>query len=153
MEQVLGKEPSFKFPPFPWEVREAPFSIRRRVSWADTDPSSAYKFTAALQYVEEAEVELLRRASALDYLYPHLPRTFIEARYWTPAYFDDELIVELWIGRLGRSSIEYVFRIRRDDTVCAEGRLGTSRIREGQSAPLPEAVRSKLERYLLRECD
>lgn len=121
------------------------FRYRRRVSWTDVDPSTNYQFTAALRYVEEAEIAMLREAGLLDVLYPHLPRTFVEARFRTPARFDEELIVEIRPRRLGRSSIEFEFRLCQGERVCADGTVGAALIDEaGTPEPLPEMVRERL---------
>lgn len=124
----------------------SPFSYRRRVAWTDVDPSGNYQFSTALRYVEEAEIAWLRELGVLDVLYPHLPRTFVRADYKAPAKFDEVVDVELTIARLGSSSIEFGFTIRRDETSCATGVLGAAYIGDdGRSAELPAVVRTALE--------
>lgn len=121
---------------------------RRRVAWADTDASGAWTFHAALRFVEEAEVELLREASVLDELYGSLPRIYIEARYLQAAHFDDEVEVRLTLDRLGNSSLHYDFTLLLAGKPSAEGRMGSAFIGDaGRSTPLPEAVRDRLERW------
>lgn len=97
------------------------FEYRRRVAWPEVDPSGNYQFTAALRYAEEAEIALLRELGFLDRLYPHLPRTFVRADFRAPARFDDEITVVVRIGRVGHSSVEFDFELRRGATLCAEG--------------------------------
>lgn len=123
------------------------FAYRRRVGWTDVDPSSNYQFTAALRYVEEAEVAMLREAGLLEVLYPHLPRTFVRADFRAPARFGDEVTVQIRPRRLGHSSIEYEFRVCKGERLCAEGSLGAALIGEdGTSAALPDMVRERLLR-------
>lgn len=125
------------------------FTVSRRVAWSDTDPSSAYTFTSALRYAEDAEVEFLRQTGTLRILYPHVPRIYVEARYFTPARFDDEIEVAIALVRIGRSSLHFLFRITRDSTLCAVGRLGTACIGEGgESMELPSAAREFLMPHL-----
>jgi acyl-CoA thioester hydrolase len=121
---------------------------KRRVAWGDTDASGAWTFLAVLQYVEEAEIEMLREASVLAELYGSLPRTYVEARYARPAHFDDEVEVRLSLDRIGNSSLNYVFEVILDDAVAAEGRLGAAFIdKSGNSTALPEDVRARLEAW------
>jgi acyl-CoA thioester hydrolase len=121
---------------------------RRRVAWADTDASGAWTFHAALRYVEEAEVELLRDASVLHDLYGSLPRIYIEAQYLRAAHFDDEVEVKLTLRRVGSSSLHYDFTLLIDGTPSAEGRMGSVFVGDdGRSTPLPEPVRNRLERW------
>ena len=118
---------------------------KRRVAWADVDPSGAWHFTAALTYVEEAEIELLRRAGVLDIINSHLPRIYIRADFKRPAYFDDVVIVHLAVSRLGLSSVHYQFALTANGTPLAVGSMGGAYTNGlGVSQPLPDAVRAAL---------
>lgn len=130
------------------------FTVSRRVAWSDTDPWSAYTFISALRYAEDAEVDFLRQTGTLKMLYPHVPRIYVEARYFTPARFDDEIQVAIALVRIGRSSLHFLFRITRDSTLCAVGRLGTAYIGEGsESSELPSAARELLMAHLRDSSD
>lgn len=121
------------------------FGHTRRVAWTDVDPSANYQFTAALRYAEEAEIAWLRELGVLHDLYPHLPRTFVEAQFRSPARFDEEVTVEIRLRRVGRSSIEYEFRLRQGERICAEGALGSALLApDGQPVPVPARVRELL---------
>jgi acyl-CoA thioester hydrolase len=128
------------------------FTVDRRVAWVDSDPSGAYQFTAAIRYVEDAEITMLRELGILDLLYPHLPRVAVQASYRRPCYFEEVVQVLVRVSRMGQSSIEYEFRLQLPDgTLCAEGSMtavfiGTS----GQPTRLPEEARRVLDdRFLL----
>lgn len=121
------------------------FRHTRRVGWTEVDPSTNYQFTAALRYVEEAEIALLRELGVLARLYPHFPRTFVRAEFRSPARFDDEVTVAIRPSRVGRSSVEFAFEVRQGGRLCAEGTLGAALIGDdGRSAPLPDDVRAAL---------
>lgn len=124
-----------------WSVFE------RRVAWVDTDPSGAYQFTAAIRYVEEAEVSLLRELGILDLLYPHLPRVAVEASYRRPCYFEDVVQVLIRVSRMGESSIQYAFRLQLPDgTRCADGSLTAVFVgTRGEPTKLPEVARRTLD--------
>lgn len=133
-------------------IREPWFTVDRRVAWVDSDPSGAYQFTAAIRYVEDAEITMLRELGILDLLYPHLPRVAVQASYRRPCYFEEVVHVLVRVSRMGQSSIEYEFRLQLPDgRLCAEGSMtavfiGTS----GQPTRLPEEARRVLDdRFLL----
>lgn len=140
------------------------FSTRRRVAWSETDPSDAYTFASAVTYAEDTEVAWLRAKDLLRVLYPHLPRLYASVRFLNPLRFDEELTTRLALTRLGRTSLHYVFRLERESTLCAVGKLGVVYLSTTSGpAPLPAEVvgalscevlapsdqmRSEVERYL-----
>lgn len=119
---------------------------QRRVAWSDVDRAGIWTFVAALRYVEEAEVELLRRAGVLGEVYPHLPRAHVEATYVRPVEFDAIVMVEVDVVRVGTSSIQYEFRILvDDDETAAKGSLRVVYVGgDGRPSQLPAAVREAL---------
>jgi acyl-CoA thioester hydrolase len=135
-------------PPVPGMVGTTALTVhKRRVTWADVDPSGAWHFTAALTYVEEAEIELLRGAGVLDIINSHLPRIYVRADFKRPAYFDDEVTVQLAVGRLGVSSVHYQFALTANDAPLAVGSMGAAFTNGlGVPQPLPDAVRAALSR-------
>jgi YbgC/YbaW family acyl-CoA thioester hydrolase len=149
-EQILGKPTSFQLPPLPDIADDAGwFRLTRRVAWSETDPSNAYQFADVLRYAEDAETAFLRRAGLLPLLYPRMPRVYAEVRYRAPAFFDQELDIDLALVRLGRTSLHYAFRVVRGPTLCAQGRMGAVTVDSaGQSRPLPEEARELLAGYV-----
>lgn len=135
------------------DLQSAPwFRDTRLVAWSDTDPSGAYTFLAALRYVEDTEIALLRSLGVLDELYPHLPRIYVEAQYRAPVQFGDKIVTELAISRLGLSSVHFVFRLTHLGSVCADGRLGVAYVGPDYRAKdLPKHIRSVLQPYVLTE--
>lgn len=125
------------------------FELRRLVGWTDVDPSENYQFSAALRYVEEAGIAMLRELGVFDELYPHLPRTLVRADFRRPAHFGDEVTVLLRVGRIGRSSVEYDFELRHGAPLCAEGTLGSANVGAANvgAAPLPDGVVARLSRH------
>lgn len=119
---------------------------QRRVGWSDVDCAGIWTFVAALRYVEEAEVELLRRVGVLGEVYPHLPRAHVEATYVRPVGFDAIVMVELDVARVGTSSIQYQFRILTDNgEIAAKGSLRVVYVGgNGRPSKLPVAVREAL---------
>jgi acyl-CoA thioester hydrolase len=125
----------------------AMIDYRRRVGWGDIDGAQVWKFVAALRYVEEAEIELLRREQILDELYPHLPRVRIEASCHHAVRFDELVRVRLRVLHVGTSSVEYAFTIFRCRQVVADGGMTAVHIdASGRARSLPESVRHALTR-------
>jgi len=118
----------------------------RRVAWADVDASGAWRFTAAFDYAEEAETQLMRSLGVLEETVLHLPRIYADANFTSPARFDDEVAVTLQVARLGRSSIHFVFSITNCDRLAAEGKFGVAFVGDsGRAEPLPRLLRAALE--------
>jgi acyl-CoA thioester hydrolase len=150
-DQIVGRPVTFTLPPLPEAALTEPgwFSVTRRIAWSETDPSGAYQFAHVLRFAEDAETALLRHAGVLAALHPRLPRIYAEASFSTPAYFDQEIDVDIALVNLGRSSMHYLFRVLRGSTICAEGRLGAAFVDEhGKSQLLPLIVRERLEPHL-----
>lgn len=96
--------------------------VQRRVEWHDTDAGGIWHNTAAFRLFETAETALLDRLGLLEEIYGRLPRAHLEADFGEPLRFKDLVDVEVWVEGLGRTSITYAFRIRKDGAVAASGR-------------------------------
>lgn len=97
--------------------------VRRRVEWADTDASGKYHNTVAFKLAEQAETRLLTALGLTDEIYGRLPRVHMSVDMAEPLRFNDEVEVELRVERVGRTSLEYGFAIRRDGAEVATGRM------------------------------
>lgn len=115
-----------------------------RLSLSDTDATGAWQFDVVLRLVQAAEIELLRQQGVLRELGGQCPRVYVHVDYTGPARFDDELVVELELLRLGRSSLHYRFTVRHNGKTVASGKMGTAHVVGGSSAPLPAEVRRNL---------
>ena len=117
---------------------------RARVAWVDTDTGGRIHFTAVFRWAEAAETALMRRLGLLGE-WRDFPRRRVEADYLKVLVFEDEVDVRLRVDRVGRTSISYVWEIRRGDDVCVEGRHTVVHVDgQGRPAELPDAVRSAL---------
>jgi acyl-CoA thioesterase FadM len=101
-----------------------PTPVRRltgRVAWADTDASGWIHFTAPQRWAEECEHLVYRSLEpAVD---PgRFPRRAVQVDYALPLGAGDAFTVELWVERLGRTSISYGWRVTRDGRTCVTGR-------------------------------
>jgi YbgC/YbaW family acyl-CoA thioester hydrolase len=122
-----------------------------RILFIDTDASGRIHYTALLRYFEAAEIELFREAGAMeDRAEVAFPRVHVECDYRTAIYFDDEIVIELAVGNMGRSSIELRYRAMKQGMVAASGQIIIAAMnpRTGRSTEIPLGVREKLEPWI-----
>lgn len=118
-----------------------------RVGYADTDQGGVVHHSVYLRWLEQARVEFLR-ANGLEYRALEydtriaLPVAEARVKYRRPARFDEQLEVECWIGKLGRASIRFQYRVHRGGEVLTEAEITLACIAlpEGMLRALPDAV-------------
>jgi YbgC/YbaW family acyl-CoA thioester hydrolase len=105
----------------------AAFLWTTRVRYVDTDTSGRIHYTALFRYFEAAEQEFLRSIRHGYSGSPNAelgwPRVHAECDVSGPLVFDDEITVEVTVGRVGNSSMELAFRILLEDSERARGRV------------------------------
>ena len=107
------------------------FEYARRVAFAETDMAGIVHFTSVLRWVEEAEAAW--RRSKGEYLCRRdpdgtltgWPKVGVTADYFSPARFEDEVVVALSVDADGRTSRRWKFDIRNkaDGNPVARGTL------------------------------
>jgi YbgC/YbaW family acyl-CoA thioester hydrolase len=107
------------------ELSPASIRVQRRIEWPDTDASGIAHNTTALRLVETAEMALLERLGFVHQVAGKLPRVHIEVSFHLPLRFRDVVDVSLQIGRVGRSSLTYEFKITADERVAVVGTVVT----------------------------
>ena len=135
--------------------------LQEYVRWSDVDISGIICFAAYARIIETAEMELFRAvgfpyATIWDDLDIWLPRVQLRYDFRSPALLDELLDVEVWVGRLGRSSLRLEFRVfRPNGQVAAEAYLVAVAIdREVQRpVPIPDRLRAVLAPYLANRED
>jgi len=129
--------------------------IQEHVRWSDVDVSGIICWSAYARFVEIAETEFFRAlgfpyATLWDQLDIWLPRVQAHFEYRNPVRLDELLDIEIWVGRVGRSSIRLEFRMwRPDGQVAAEAYLVIISIARKDSRPLevPQALLQALAPY------
>ena len=124
-----------------------PFIYKFRPSYSETDQGGIIHHSAYAKWFEDARVALLR---AHD-----VPLTKLEKEdryglavvnmninYHRPAYFDDELTMELTIAKLGRASVDMHYVIRRGDETLttASTRLATINLDRMRACLMPASL-------------
>jgi len=129
--------------------------VEEHVRWSDVDASGIIRWSTYPRFVELAETELFRAAgfpyaTLWDQLDIWLPRVQVHFDYRKPARLDELIAIEIWVGRIGRSSIRLEFAINKPDgQLAAEGYLVIVSIdrKTGQSTEVPLPLVEALTRY------
>ncbi len=123
--------------------------------WSDVDASGIIRWSAYTRFVELAETELFRAiglpyAILWDRLDIWLPRVQFHLDCRNPARLDELLDVEIWVSRIGRSSIRFEFAMKKPDgQLAAEGYLVVVAISraDGKSVEVPKPLTEALGPY------
>jgi acyl-CoA thioester hydrolase len=123
--------------------------LKRRIRWADTDAAGRLHFPRMFEYVEDAEMELLRsldiplsRQTGYDF-----PRKHAEATFHRVLALDAPFILRLTVSHLGRTSIRYDFQAFADEActeLTLEGSMTVVVVKDGKPHEIPAEMREKL---------
>ena len=107
------------------------YTATRRVEFSDTDLAGIVHFSKFFLYMESVEQEFLRSIGTsvvTEFQGDRLgwPRMSASCDYKSPAFFQDELTVELRIIRKGNKSLTYGYTFTHNDTLIAEGEIGVA---------------------------
>jgi 4-hydroxybenzoyl-CoA thioesterase/acyl-CoA thioester hydrolase len=133
----------------------SPYRSERIVEFRDTDAAGIVHFSVFFQYMEQAEHEFLR-SRGLSVLAEDdegvlgWPRVSATCEYRGSARFEDTVITELAIERIGEKSVTYAFTFFVGDEQIATGKIVAVCCREegkGRyvSVVIPKWYREKLE--------
>jgi acyl-CoA thioester hydrolase len=124
---------------------------RFRVRYAETDQMGMAYYANYLIWMEVGRSDLCRQCG---FSYRDLEReeqaflTVAEAtcRYLSPARYEDEVVVETELSRVKSRIVEFTYRIKRGDTLLAEGKtihvvIGP----DGRPRAMPERYLSLLQ--------
>ena len=135
------------------------FEYRRRVEFRDTDMAGIVHFSVFFAYMEEAEHALLKSLdlgvfSTHDGQNISWPRVAAECNYRSAIRFEDELVVEVKIQRIGDKSVSYQHQITCDQRLVADGKITVvcCRIEHGkrpESVSIPEHIAELLKPFLV----
>ncbi len=129
--------------------------VQEYVRWSDVDVSGIIRWGTYVRFVEMAETELFRAvgfpyATLWDRLDIWLPRVQFHLDYRNPARLDELLDIEIWVGRIGRSSIRLEFVVKKPGgDLAAEGYLVIVSIdrKNAKSVDVPKALLDALAPY------
>lgn len=105
------------------------------------------------RYFESAEIEFMRRfgVSYTKFSYG-FPRVHVECDFLLSIVYDDPLEIEVFLTKLGRSSVRLEFRALKEGELAARGAVVIACIdKQTQRAiAIPANLREKLERELIQ---
>ncbi len=136
------------------------FSIRRMVSFAETDMAGVMHFSNYFRLMEEVEHAFWRSINESVVRIEHdqtisWPRVSTHCDFSSPARFEDEIRLELRVARLGQKSITFEVDFYRDLEQLARGRMTAvcCHMQHGRfdTTEIPGALRAKLEPYALAD--
>jgi len=130
------------------------YSIEEYVRWEDIDAAGIINYQAYLRFFGLAEAELFRSAglsfgTMFDDLQIWLPRVHVECDFFHPVMLDELLEVRAYFGKIGNTSIQLNFEVRRKrdlETVVATGQYVLVAVRKGEFRPtaVPDLLRKRL---------
>jgi 4-hydroxybenzoyl-CoA thioesterase len=104
-----------------------PFSTRIKVRFGDADPAGLVYYPVIFHYFHIALEEFFAAQCGISY--DHLiaderlgfPTVKTEAEFFVPMVYGDEVEVEIFVSKMGRSSAVFEYSARRasDATLCA----------------------------------
>ncbi len=105
---------------------------RRRVAFSETDASGRVHFTVLLKWIEDAEHMLLASLGfAICSSERGWPRVSVSCDYRLPFIMGEEGFCELWLTKIGQSSLHWSFRIlKENELLAAEGSMVTVAMEE-----------------------
>jgi acyl-CoA thioester hydrolase len=131
----------------------ASFGHRIRVRYNECDQQNAVFISNYLIYCDVAITELWRDAFGS---YEAMAKDGVDlvvaeanVRYLEPARFDDELDIAVEIERLGNTAMTTRFDIERGGELIVQARIRHVfvSLEQGEKTPIPEHIRTILERY------
>ncbi|MFO0995062.1 MAG: thioesterase family protein [Alphaproteobacteria bacterium] len=132
-------------------------TLRRTVSWSESDPAGMMNSPRAFDYAIDAIELVYRQALGITFLgliERHAlgaPLVHLSCDYTAPLAEGDRLTLTAWIERLGTSSITWRVEARRSDRkVAFTVRLVSSFVRRRDFKPvaMPARFRARFGRYL-----
>ena len=122
-----------------------------RVRFCETDLMGIVHHATYLVYFEAGRVDWLRRRGITYADWTErgvqVPVASADVQYRAPSRFDDVLAIETTLSKLRSVSLDYTYRIRRGDTLVAEGFTRLACIdASNKLLRIPEEIRESLLR-------
>lgn len=125
-----------------------------RIQFVDTDASGRIHYSAIFRYFEILDHEFFRQIG-----YPYksiiqlgfdIPRVQVSCNYLGNIEYDDELLAQASIKKIGNSSFTFSFQFFKNTVLVAEGTLVNVFINSatGKSVQIPDFIRIQLIEHL-----
>jgi len=132
----------------------AEYSLKRRVTFAETDLAGVMHFSNYYRWMEEVEHAFWRSAGSSvvvrgDDSEVSWPRVATSCEYFAPAHFEDELELRFKVDNVGKRSMTYEVEFVRGEQRVALGRTTavccSTSPGKFESIPIPADLRNILE--------
>ncbi|MDX1630429.1 MAG: thioesterase family protein [Thermoanaerobaculia bacterium] len=136
------------------------FRARLDVRFGDIDHAGIVYYPRFLHYFHVALEEFFRDHLGrpyhrfLDEEQVGLPTVHLEIDFRNPLRFGDEIEVEVGVHEIGRTSIDWTYRVfKPEDLLAAEARIVTVALdmESFEKTPVPDWLRRALEEYRREE--
>jgi acyl-CoA thioester hydrolase len=127
------------------------FRWETRILFIDTDASGRIHYTSMFRYFEAAEIEFFRSLEIRRWPEISLPRVHVECDYSGVIRFEDLLTIELSVGRIGKTSIEFRLLVLKEEVEVAAGNVVVVCMDKAtqRATAVPEEIREKLGPYVV----
>lgn len=132
-----------------------PFTTRIPVRFGDCDPAGLVYYPALFHYCHVAMEEFFAARCGVEYARlvsdarVGFPTVNARAEFFEPFVYGDAAEVEVWVSRVGRTSVTFEYRLRRerDGRLCVSATLVQVSINldERRAVPVPEHLRLAFE--------
>lgn len=128
-----------------------PFRFQTRIRFIDTDASGRIHYTAMFRYFESAETEFMREVGVVYEKGGYgFPRVHVECDFMLQLGHDDLINIEVFLTKLGKSSMRFDFRTWKAEELAAKGAVIVVCIDKStrRAADIPDPLRRRLEEKL-----
>jgi len=131
------------------------FKHRLRVRYAETDQMGVVYYANYFVWFEAARTDFLRTIGmpykSLEQQGIFLPVVEAYARYIAPAFYEDEIVVEIQLKEIKSASLKIFYNVKRcsDNKLLVEGYTKHTVInKNGKIKRMPDNLRERLNEYL-----
>lgn len=132
------------------------FSTRIKVRFGDADPAGLVYYPVIFHYFHIALEEFFAARCGISYdklirdERLGFPTVKAEAEFFVPLVYGDEVDVEIFVYKIGRTSAHFEYRAKRvsDSTLCARAKhvQVAMNMDTRRAVPIPEKYREAFER-------
>lgn len=132
------------------------FATRRKIRFSHCDPAGIVYFPNLFDMINSVVEDWFGDAIGLTFQAMHLERRVgfpivdTRCRFLRPCHLGDELVLELGIARLGRSSVEFAVRGRVGDEAKfqADHKVAMVSLDAFTSMAIPDELRSRMQPFV-----
>ena len=131
------------------------FTLSRQVEFHETDMAGIMHFANFFRWMESCEVAFYRSLDLplISFVPGKIigwPRVDVSCQYLAPLRFNDSVDVRLFVKKLGKRSVTYIFQFRKEGKLMAQGEMSAVCVTSDDKGEmvaqlLPENVVARLQ--------